>query len=922
MPRKLSLLLVEDNIDDASLITRLIEKEGYLLSYLRIDNAEDMNKALTDNSWDIIISDYAMPGFSGEDALAIYNEANLDIPFILVSGTVGEETAVRLLKSGAHDYIMKDKLSLIVPSISRELEEYKIREERKKAILELNASERRFRELMENMNLIAIILDRNGNIVFCNNFLLNLTGWNHDEIINRDWFEIFIPSDLKIKDVIYSQLPVESTPVYYENEILTKAGKKRIISWSNTILHNPSGGIFGIASIGQDITDKIHFEKQLEASEKLYKSLVETSPDSICMLNMEGMIIFCNQRKADTFGYSSADDLIGTSTYNLISPEYHSNITEIKKQLLTNGSIKSVELKFVRKDGSVFWGELRSTLIFDNQNQPSAVINVVTDIDDRKKMQEAWFESETRFRTAFENAPIGMELISLTGEILRVNKAFCELTGYTNDELEKMNFRDITHPDDLLSNENVVQELKNGTIDVTSFEKRYIRKDSSIIWVFVSATLFRNTQDIPQYFIAQVEDITRRKKAEEDMLLAKNIAEESNRLKSALLVNMSHELRTPMNGVLGFAELIMAADIPQEVKEMVEFISRSGKRLMKTLDSIMTLAQLESGTKPILEKVAEVNISKELTRLTSTYESAIADKNLSLQTDIQNDVYINTEIRLLTYALSKIIDNAVKFTHAGSITITLQAIYQNAEPWISIAVADTGIGIPHDHLKTIFHEFRQVSEGYGRKYEGSGLGLSITKRIVNIFKGKILVQSTEKLGSTFTILLPVKLEQSLGEELQDIQSEFQQDLLPSIQIKNPKILIVEDSHVNIKLLLCYLNEHYDKVDYTTSAEEALRMIKATQYDAILMDINLGTGMDGLKAAKQIREHENYQTTPIIAVTGYVLSSDKQNLLQGGCTHFLEKPFNQNAVLRVLKNIFSYNGNYNNLHDKLDNNLSL
>lgn len=1030
MLEKLRILFIEDNENDTILAISLLKKEGYDIYHQRVDNAVDLRKALGGHEWDIVISDFAMPGFSGSEALEIFNVFGLDIPFILVSGSVGEEIAISMLKSGANDYIMKDKLNLIVPSVNRELKEYANRKERREYYNELKraqkivlqspitlwqwssdsnapvvyvsenvmqfgysstdftsgkiffkdivhpddikktmpyrnknisddldsysleyriickdgstrwvsdqttiirkptgeidyiqgliidiskqknsedrviASEKRFKELMENMEMIALILDNDGKIQFCNDYLLQLTGWELQQVINQDWFEMFVPPELNLKDNVFSLAKIDKLTTYGENEIITKTGERRTIAWSNTLLKDASSQTIGVASIGQDITDRLQFEKKLQESEELYKSLVETSPDSICKLDLDGTIIYCNQRKADMFGYNQPEDLIGMNTFGLIASEYQYLIQDMTNQLLTNGNILPLELKFVKKSEEEFWGEIRSTLIRDKKGNPKNAINVLSDITERKKMQEAWHESEVRFRAAFDNAPIGMELIDLTGKIMRANKAFCDLTGYNYEELNNINFRDFTHPEDLIDNENHVQKLITGNQDNVSFEKRYIRKDGKHIWVNVSASLFRSAQGDPQYFIAQVEDITHRKHVAEEIMQAKNKAEESDKLKSALLTNMSHELRTPMNGILGFTELILQSSVLNEVKVMARMIDVSGKRLLQTLDSIMLLAQLQVDSQKIQVNLTPTDISEVVLAVAQSMADSANDKGLEYKIDINPAIHVEVEPKLLRNAISTVVENAVKYTSQGTIKISVHTDVVDGKEMAFIMVQDTGIGIPEQYKETIFEEFRQVSEGYDRNYEGIGIGLSITKKLIELFKGYILVKSAPGIGSTFSIVLP------LYKEVTKLKEEHQVKKVPAKKAKAAKsntdsrILIVEDNMVNTKLLVHFLSDYCGMIDCVSTGEAAVDMTKTNVYDAILMDINLGSGIDGLQATQQIRKHEGYDNIPIIAVTGYTMIGDKERLLDGGCSHYIGKPFNQETVLTIMNEIFA------------------
>lgn len=521
-----------------------------------------------------------------------------------------------------------------------------------------------------------------------------------------------------------------------------------------------------------------------------------------------------------------------------------------------------------------------------------------------KRSQEELQESEQRFRISFEQAPIGMEIIALDGKIVRANKAFCDMVLYTQDELQQMTFYDLTYPSDLASNTSAVRDMLEGVLDTVAIEKRYIRKDRQIIWVRVQSTIIRNNLHEPLYFISQVQDITKSREYEQEILRAKEKAEESDRLKSALLTSMSHELRTPLNGIMGFSELIKNSAKDPDIKDMTYQILKSGKRLMATLESVMMLAQLESVSKVPLNTYDYYNISMDLQNTLFVYGEEIRSKLLDVHINIQPNIFLRVEPKLFRYAVSQLIDNAIKFTNRGKIEITART---DANAKCVISISDTGIGIPEDKLKSIFEDFRQVSEGYGRAYEGSGLGLSITKRIANLFDSEILVESTFGKGSCFKLLLPYSEIFTQPSSSEQVLITDHANPEPKLETRLPEgvptILVVEDNPVNQKLTTAFLKPKF-AVDCVFNGESAIKKASEKVYTAILMDINLGSGMDGLQAARAIREIDKHKRTPIVAVTGYTMIGDRERILDGGCSHYIGKPFTKDELLSVLDSAIS------------------
>ncbi|NQV03066.1 MAG: response regulator [Bacteroidia bacterium] len=387
---------------------------------------------------------------------------------------------------------------------------------------------------------------------------------------------------------------------------------------------------------------------------------------------------------------------------------------------------------------------------------------------------------------------------------------------------------------------------------------------------------------------------------QEELTMARLHAEESDRLKSSILANMNHELRTPMTGILGFSEILRDQLEDKEARQMAENIQKSGRRLLSTLNSMIELSQFEA--KKALFKLMETKLN-ELILLTCEPHLAVAKKKkLGFEIYMNESIFSYIDEKLFTQLLNHLLENAVKFTNSGKIVVETGYKWNAGRPWSCISVKDTGSGIPAEFHELIFEEFRQVSEGYNRSFEGSGLGLTLSKKIVELMNGKLTITSHEGEGSTFTIWLPSS--QLSIPETQPIvkEPEFLPDTtefpIPESREALPSLLIVEDNRINSELILIYLSAQCN-CDVALNGESAVKMARKTTYDTILMDINLGPGIDGMEATRQIRSFTEYKLTPIIAVTGYTMDSDKEEIMDAGCSHYLAKPINKNELSNLI-----------------------
>jgi len=259
----LRVLIIEESEDNVLLLSQKLRDGGYAPECRQVDNAEGMAAALAEREWDIVIADYLLPRFSGMAALELLQQQGLDLPFIIVSDRIGEENAVEAVKSGAHDYLFRGRLDRLTEVIRRELREAHIRCERREKEEALRESERRFRATLENIGLLVFWVNMEGRITFCNDSLLELTGWQRSEVIGRLWSKTFLPEDDVIWKKFFSTMKSGPLPRHYENEIVTCKGERRLISWDNTLLLDHQGNVEGLACIGNDITERRQAEVKL-----------------------------------------------------------------------------------------------------------------------------------------------------------------------------------------------------------------------------------------------------------------------------------------------------------------------------------------------------------------------------------------------------------------------------------------------------------------------------------------------------------------------------------------------------------------------------------------------------------------------------------------------------------------------------------
>ena len=444
-----------------------------------------------------------------------------------------------------------------------------------------------------------------------------------------------------------------------------------------------------------------------------------------------------------------------------------------------------------------------------------------------------------------------------------------------------------------ISPESKQKALTGGASDFLTKPFDMIEVDIRIKNLLKTRYLHQQLENQNQILEEKVKERTKKlEKTNIELIAAKDKAEEMNRLKSNFYKNMSHELRTPLIGINGFADFLRQDIEDPELKFMAENIYSSGSRLSETVNLILDLSKLESEKMEFTHK--QIDLVNQTEGLISLFKETAQKKGLYLKSSFsQPSIVINTDEQAFLSILNNLINNAIKFTNEGGVTIDISL----KDNFVGIKVTDSGIGIAKEYHDIIFEEFRQVSEGFNRNFQGAGLGLNITKKLVDKLKGEIIVDSEPNKGSIFIVKLPVS---SAGEKIKEETVIEKTPLTVFTEQKSvkPLALLVDDDPFVYPILKRYTGRQVD-MESRPNGESAIKQCMHKQYDYIFMDINLGHGLDGKQTTQAIRKIKGYENIPIIAITAYAMAGDKEEFLAAGCSHYLSKPFKQKDVLNLL-----------------------
>jgi PAS domain S-box-containing protein len=545
-------------------------------------------------------------------------------------------------------------------------------------------------------------------------------------------------------------------------------------------------------------------------------------------------------------------------------------------------------------------------------------LNAMLDALDQRTEQLR--KSEQHFRAFFERSMVGMAETSPEKGWIEVNDRLCEMLGYSRDELARMSWAEITHPDDLAADVTQFNRVLAGEINEYTLDKRFIHRDGHVVFTQLALRCVRRENGTVDYFVALFDDISWRKQAETELLhhrdhlealvkertaalsIAKELAEAANRAKSQFLANMSHELRTPMNAIMGMTDMALRrATDPKQIDQLNK--SKGGaQRLLAVLNDILDISKIEA-ERLTLEHVP-FKLGEVLENLVSLIGQNAREKNLKLLVDMTSDVarqsLVGDPLRLGQILLN-LTANALKFTEQGSISVRIRLLDDPPDAvLLRCEVADTGIGIAAEDQKRLFTAFEQADGSMTRKYGGTGLGLAISKRLVKMMGGEVGVDSTVGQGSTFWFTVRIDKAPTVNGAVSPAPT-FSQDSAETrlrAQFPGARILLAEDEPINQEVSRGLLEDVGLAVDLAEDGVQAVELAKRTHYALILMDMQM-PNLNGVEATRAIRTDSLNTATPILAMTANAFHEDRQICIDAGMDDHIAKPVDPDVLFEAL-----------------------
>ncbi len=643
-------------------------------------------------------------------------------------------------------------------------------------------------------------------------------------------------------------------------------------------------------------------QEALRTSESQLSLALETVNDAVWDWDIAADEIYLNPRWYQMLGYDPKTIPYKFDSWKeLVHPDDKEEAENQAKSHLITGEPLQQELRLRSKANDWVWVYIRGKIVERNDDgTPARMLGTAVDITERKQMEEALRNSEEQFRILLNS----VEMVAVQGydtshKVIYWNRASENLYGYSREEAMGRQLEDLIIPDYMREGvmAGVDNWYQNGEV-IPAGELDLIRKDGSTVPVYSSHVMQINADGEQQMYCIDV-DLSAQKAAYTDMVEAKDQAESANKAKSDFLANMSHEIRTPLNGMLGMLQLMQATQLKGDQKEFIDLAVLSSKRLTRLLTDILDLSRVEAGKLNIQSEPFDLHDTLNQSREIFQPIAMQSGITLNLITHAGTPDLVVGDPARLQQVLTNLLGNAFKFTNSGKITIEATPLSPTNEGRLRVlfSISDSGIGIPEDKLKNLFSPFTQANEGYNRRFQGAGLGLSICKHLVTLMGGSIAVESTEGQGTA--IHFYTLFEEDTDQPAPDLIVKEDNAPFPSL-----KILLAEDDRVNRIAAVRQMERLGHTVTAVENGKLAVESLQADNYDIVILDIQMPI-MDGLEATTAIRQGQAGDVNKnicILAMTAYSMAGDREEFLGSGMNGYLAKPVEISNMKRALETI--------------------
>ncbi|HEX9656853.1 MAG TPA: PAS domain S-box protein [Bacteroidota bacterium] len=880
MAKPLRVLIVEDSADDALLLVNELKNGGYQSTFERVDTNEGLKTALAQKEWDCIISDYSLPQFSGLAALREVQDRGVDIPFILVSGTIGEEIAVEAMKSGAQDYIMKDKLGRLVPAIDRELAEVEVRRKRRQAEKALQLSIRKYKDIFNFAPIGIYQSSSDGRFITMNWALAEILGYESPEMMMHLNMRTDVYLYQEQHDALIALHESEASADDLEIQWKNKGGTPVWIQLNSHPVRDAHGKNLHYEGFVRNITERKRAEQELQKSEKRYRDLIESSLVGVYTTNLRGEILFVNDAMARMLEYHSRQECMqGTALSWYKNPDDRNRLIESLKE---HRSIHGLEVEFLTRNGTAKTILLSATLDGD------VLSGMVSDITQRKVAEESLRQSEERFRLISENVIDMIAVLDIDGKRLYNSPSYKPLLGSDLEALHGTNSFAEIHAED----RERIKSLFNETVRTgvgQRAEYRLVRNDGTVRFIESQGSVISDAGGKTSKVVIVSRDITERKRLEEQFLHAQKMESIGT-----LAGGIAHDFNNVLAIILGYLSLIGKGKVePDKLSHAIDTMTAAVQRGAGLVRQLLTFARK---SEVLLEPVIMNETVKEIVDMcTQTFPKTIS---CSIELDIEIPAVITDKNQLHQAILNLCVNARDAMNGDGSLAITTsvvkKAVIQERhtdatfDEYVCITISDTGSGMDAATKARIFEPFF-TTKGVGK---GTGLGLAMVYGFINRHRGFIDVESSPGKGTTFFLYFPAPAS---GEPTLQVK----EDVDGVVSGGKETILFAEDEESLRELVKTMLESKGYKVLIAEDGVQAVEVFASHVEEIALVLTDLGLSrLDGWEAFQKMKKIKP-EISAIVA-TGYIDAGSRSDMLSRGAKDIIQKPYMPNKLLKSVR----------------------
>jgi len=783
--------------------------------------------------------------------------------------------------------------------------------------------------------LAVVTLDGDGAVESWNPAAERIFGWRSDEVVGRASPHI-LPQKRRGFRAMCEAAGRGDAVIGTETTCRDKAGNPVDVRLSMSCL--PRRGASGVMLVCEDVTMRRRMEGEFLQLSRRMELILDSAEEGIYGLDAERRTTFVNAAAERLLGWS-AEELVGQVQHDFI---HHSRPDGSPHSIedcpvyatLRDGRVHaSGNDIFWRKDGTGVEVEYTSVPIKEGQRITGAVVTF-RDVTERRRSEEALRQSEARFRMLVDTASEGVSTLDSEGRTNYVNQRMADMLGYEPSEMIGRSLHDFHDDDAAEEGTALMQRHRQDLANVR--EVRFRRKDGADLWALLSTTPIPGLSRSPGGVLTMATDITDRKRAEAELIRAKESAERAAQVKSEFLANMSHEIRTPMNGIIGMTGLLLDTDLTGEQRDYLEMVDESAESLLRVLNDILDLSRVESGSLELDPQ--PFPLRETLVDTLNTLGLRARQKGLGLSFRVRPEVPngVIGDAGRIRQVLVNLVGNAIKFTDAGEVSVNVgREAGEGGEMMLHVTVQDDGIGIAPERQAAVFDRFTQADSSTTRRFGGSGLGLAISSQLVGLMGGRIWVESEPGRGSAFHFTARLDLGPAGASLARDdvgaapraipragagaSRSEWvtgTHNRRPAMDrsVRTPEgadtdetarpgglhVLVAEDNPVNQRLALALLRKSGHRVTLAENGLAAVEAFEREPFDLVLMDLQMPV-LGGLDATARIRQSEQLSGghVPIIALTARAMAGDRERCLEAGMDGYLSKPLNPEQLLTAI-----------------------